>query len=77
MNPDDLKEQIDRFLASPTAKQICQRYHADPKDAQGELYLKLINRQPARGVRNFGGWLHVTCIGLLKNYLRREHLTLV
>ena len=77
MSSDELIKKIDRFLATAVARRICHRYGADPQDAQSELYSKLINRRPSRGVRSFDGWFHVTCTGLLKNYLRRQHLTWV
>lgn len=77
MNEIVLTDEITAFLATSRAGKLCRDYHAQPEEALGELFIRLRRQMGEREIRNPAAWVHANGMGLLRNYLRREHLTLV
>lgn len=71
MNINDLVQELTRFLSSRQAILLCQRYHSEPSEALGELFLRLKPRI-AQPIRTPKAWVEVNARGYLRNYLRRE-----
>ncbi len=72
MSDDSLLDELTTFLDSSTANRICQPYGVAPRDALGELFLRLSPRarQP---IRDPSAWVRANATGLLRNYLHSEH----
>jgi hypothetical protein len=68
----ELTQQIIRFLGTRRAKSLCAAYHADPRAALGELYLRLLPRSTTKDIKNPAVWVATNGRGVLQNYLRRE-----
>ena len=69
MNPDDLAQHLQQFLTSRTAKALCHKYGADPQEAMGDLFVRMVGKQPKTNPK---AWFNKSVIGLLKNYLCRN-----
>jgi hypothetical protein len=69
-----LGTSIGRLLTSAQARRLCRKYGADPLEALGELYLRLRRRATTQRIDNPEAWVNVNGLGVLRNYLRREHV---
>ncbi len=72
MRDIDLVDEITMFLRSTTAYRICRPYGAEPRDALGEIYLRLLGGA-SKPIRKPTAWVRTNATFLLRNYLRREN----
>lgn len=72
MTDEVLYEHLKCFLQSPLARSLCRRYAVEPRDALGELFIRLSPkaRQP---ILKPDVWVKVNAAGRLRNFLRTEH----
>jgi hypothetical protein len=72
MTPQTLLRELIIFLDSSPAAALCRRYDAEPRDALGELFLRLSHRA-GKPIQKPSVWVRANGCGLLRNYLRAEH----
>ena len=72
MTQETLTHELTNFLRSRPAAVLCRRYAADPFDALGELYLRLIPRTQ-QTICVPSAWVRANATGLLRNFLRCEY----
>lgn len=74
MTSTELVALIDRYLRTSQAKRLCRKYHAEPLEARGELYLRLQARAKSLAISNPAAWINANGFGALQNFLRKEYV---
>lgn len=77
MTDKNLAGHLIEFLATAKARRICRPYQVEPVAALGDLFLRMKPKIPAEGIRKPVSWIHANATGLLRNFLRREHRSLI
>jgi hypothetical protein len=77
MAPQEVLAHLTKFLATVPVQRLCQNYRTEPRDAMGELYVRLIHLANGKQIRKPADWVFYNGMGLLRNWLRREVQTLL
>ncbi len=77
MQPNKVLNHLIKFLATVPVERLCRSYRTEPRDAQGELYVRLIHLSSGKEIQKSADWVFRNGMGILRNWLRREVQTLV
>ena len=71
MTPNEVLNHLTRFLATVPVKRLCQRYATETRDAQGDLYVRLVHLANGKQIRKPDDWVFRN--GMTpRNWLRRS-----